>query len=48
MFTPKVGQRGNMDRYLIRRDGNFVVVDLHKWFHSDMDAAGWAAAQIAV
>jgi nitrite reductase/ring-hydroxylating ferredoxin subunit len=38
----------NMDRYLIRRDGDFVVVDLHKWIQSDMDAAGWAAAQIAV
>ena len=38
----------NMDRYLIRRNGNFVVVDLHKWFQSDMDAAGWASAQIAV
>jgi hypothetical protein len=37
-----------MDRYLIRRDGNFVVVDLHKWFQSDMDAAGWASAQITV
>lgn len=38
----------NMDRYVIRRDGNFVVVDIHKWIQSDKDPAGWAAAQIAV
>jgi nitrite reductase/ring-hydroxylating ferredoxin subunit len=38
----------NMDRYVIRRDGDFVVVDLHKWIQSDKDPAGWAAAQIAV
>jgi len=38
----------NMDRYVIRRDGDFVVVDLHKWVQSDTDPAGWAAAQIAV
>lgn len=38
----------NMDRYVIRRDGDFVVVDLHKWIESDKDPAGWAAAQIAV
>jgi Rieske Fe-S protein len=38
----------NMDRYLIRRDGDSVVVDLHKWVQSDKDAAGWAAATIAL
>jgi Rieske Fe-S protein len=38
----------NMDRYVIRRDGNAVVVDLHKWVQSDKDPAGWAAATIAV
>ena len=38
----------NMDRYVIRRDGNFVVVNLHKWVESDKDPAAWAAATIAV
>ena len=38
----------NMDRYIIRRDGDSVVVDLHKWIQSDKDPAGWAAAQVAV
>jgi nitrite reductase/ring-hydroxylating ferredoxin subunit len=38
----------NMDRYVIRRDGDSVVVDLHKWVQSDKDPAGWAAAAIAL
>jgi nitrite reductase/ring-hydroxylating ferredoxin subunit len=38
----------NMDRYEVRRDGDSVVVDLHRWFQSDKDPAGWAAATIAV
>ena len=38
----------NMDRYVIRRDGDSVVVDLHRWIQSDKDPAGWAAATIAV
>ena len=38
----------NMDRYAIRRDGNFVIVNLHKWVESDKDPAGWAAATITV
>lgn len=38
----------NLDRYVIRRDGDFVVVDLHRWIQSDKDPAGWAAASIAV
>lgn len=38
----------NMDRYVIRRDGNSVVVDLRKWVESDKDPAAWAAATIAV
>jgi hypothetical protein len=37
-----------MDRYVIRRDGDSVVVDLHRWTQSDKDPAGWAAATIAV
>jgi nitrite reductase/ring-hydroxylating ferredoxin subunit len=38
----------NMDRYVIRRDADSIVVDLHKWVQSDKDAAGWAAAVIPV
>jgi nitrite reductase/ring-hydroxylating ferredoxin subunit len=38
----------NLDRYVIRRDGDSVVVDLHHWVQSDKDPAGWAAATIAV
>src|SRR5471030_1855414 len=29
----------NLDRYVIRRDGNDVVVNLHKWIQSDTDPA---------
>ena len=38
----------NMDRYVVRRDGDSVVVDLHHWIQSDKDPAGWAAAAIPV
>jgi nitrite reductase/ring-hydroxylating ferredoxin subunit len=38
----------NLDRYVIHRDGDALVVDLHKWVQSDKDPAGWAAATIAV
>jgi nitrite reductase/ring-hydroxylating ferredoxin subunit len=38
----------NLDRYVISRDGDSVVVDLHRWVQSDKDPAGWAAATIAV
>ena len=38
----------NLDRYVIRRDGDFVVANLHRWIQSDKDPAGWAAATIAV
>ncbi|HWF86140.1 MAG TPA: Rieske (2Fe-2S) protein [Vicinamibacterales bacterium] len=38
----------NLDRYVIRRDGDSVVVDLHRWVQSDKDPAAWAAAAIAV
>jgi nitrite reductase/ring-hydroxylating ferredoxin subunit len=38
----------NLDRYVIRRDGDSVVADLHRWVQSDKDPAGWAAATIAV
>ena len=38
----------NLDRYVIRRDGDAVVVDLHHWIQSDQDPAGWAAAGLTV
>ena len=38
----------HLDRYVIRRDGDSIVVDLHHWIRSDKDPAGWAAASIAV
>jgi nitrite reductase/ring-hydroxylating ferredoxin subunit len=38
----------NLDRYVIRRDGDSVVVDLHRWIQSDKDPAGWAAASVAL
>jgi len=38
----------NLDRYVIRRDGEAIVVDLHRWVQSDKDPAGWEAAAIAV
>jgi nitrite reductase/ring-hydroxylating ferredoxin subunit len=36
----------NMDRYVIRREGDVVVVDLQHWFQSDQDPSGWASAAI--
>jgi nitrite reductase/ring-hydroxylating ferredoxin subunit len=38
----------NMDRYVIRRDGDSIVVDLHRWVQSDKDLAAWTAATITV
>jgi Rieske Fe-S protein len=38
----------NMDRYVIRREGDSIVVDLHRWVQSDKDPAGWAAATLTV
>jgi len=38
----------NMDRYVIRREGDSIVVDLHRWVQSDKDPAGWAAAALSV
>jgi Rieske Fe-S protein len=38
----------NLDRYVIHRDGDSVVVDLRRWVQSDKDAAAWAAATITV
>ena len=36
----------NMDRFAIVLDGASVVVDLHRWFQSDKDPAGWNSAAI--
>jgi nitrite reductase/ring-hydroxylating ferredoxin subunit len=38
----------NLDRYVIRREGESVVVDLHRWVQSDKDPAAWSAATVAV
>jgi nitrite reductase/ring-hydroxylating ferredoxin subunit len=34
----------NLDRFAIHREESSVVVDLHRWFESDKDPAGWASA----
>jgi nitrite reductase/ring-hydroxylating ferredoxin subunit len=38
----------HMDRFPIRKDGGNVVINLEAVFHSDLDAAGWSAAEVAV
>jgi nitrite reductase/ring-hydroxylating ferredoxin subunit len=38
----------NLDRYAIRHAGDSLFVDLHRWFQSDKDPSGWAAATIAL
>lgn len=38
----------NLDRYAIRRSGDSLFVDTHRWFQSDKDPSGWAAATIAL
>ena len=38
----------NMDRFAIRRDGDSVFLDFDHLIKSDTDAAGWAAAVIAL
>ena len=38
----------NLDRFAIRREDSFVVVDLRHWFESDKNPAGWASAVIQV
>jgi hypothetical protein len=37
-----------MDRLAIRREGGELVVELDRLIRSDQDAAGWAAATVAV
>jgi Rieske Fe-S protein len=38
----------NLDRFVVRREANFVVADLDRLIRSDNDPAGWAAAAISV
>jgi Rieske Fe-S protein len=38
----------NMDRYVIRRENDTIVVDLHRWVQSDKDPGGWTAAVVDV
>jgi nitrite reductase/ring-hydroxylating ferredoxin subunit len=38
----------NMDRLVIRRDGNNVVVNVDKWYESDSEPTQWAGAQVTV
>jgi len=38
----------HMDRLGVRLDSNMLVVDLNQFFRSDKDAAGWAAANVAL
>ncbi|HEY3885774.1 MAG TPA: Rieske (2Fe-2S) protein [Vicinamibacterales bacterium] len=38
----------NLDRFVIRRDGDAVVVEMDRVIQSDKDPSGWAAATITV
>ncbi len=38
----------NMDRFPIRKDSGNVLIDLDRVFRSDLDAAGWNGAVVAV
>ena len=38
----------HMDRLGVRLDNNMLVVDLNQFYRSDKDAAGWAAANVAL
>jgi Rieske Fe-S protein len=38
----------NLDRYPIRRDGGSIVVTTDRVYHSDQQAAAWAAAAVDV
>jgi len=38
----------NMDRLVIRREGNAVVVDVDKWYESDSEPTQWANAQVTL
>ena len=36
----------NLDRFAIRREDMAIFVDLHRWYESDKDPAGWKAAVV--
>jgi Rieske Fe-S protein len=36
----------NLDRFAIRREDAFIVVDLQHWFESDKNPSGWASAVV--
>lgn len=36
----------NMDRFPIRKEGGTVILNLDAVYRSDLDAAGWAAAEV--
>ena len=38
----------NMDRLGVRLEDNMLVVDVSKFFQSDKDQAGWAAASVSL
>ena len=38
----------NMDRLGVRLDDNMLVVDVNKFYKSDKDSTGWAAATVAL
>jgi nitrite reductase/ring-hydroxylating ferredoxin subunit len=38
----------HMDRLGVRVEDNMLVVDVNKFYRSDKDAAGWAAATVAI
>ena len=38
----------NMDRLGVRLEDNMLVVDLSKFYRSDKDSTGWAAATVTV
>jgi len=38
----------HMDRLGVRIDDNMLIVDLSKFYRSDKDPAGWAAANVAL
>lgn len=38
----------NLDRFAIRKEDASIVIDLHRWFESDKDPAGWASAVVQV
>lgn len=47
MYTTGHATR-NMDRFPIRKDGTNVIVTIDRVYHSDKNAAAWAAAAVDV